>query len=336
MQPRNPYHALVAEAMLQQTQVSRVIEYFVRFIGRFPTVGSLAGAPEAEVMAMWSGLGYYRRARHLHGAAKEIVSHHAGRVPGDVDDLLELPGIGRYTAGAIASIAHGKAEPIVDGNVMRVLLRINGKDLHPGAKSTGDWAWDRAGELVGAATDPAAFNEGLMELGATVCSPPPSTPACEQCPLGDWCGAAAEGLTDRIPRAKVRKAASVVRAVAVVVRRGHEEDAATLLQQRPATGMWASMWQSPTVERESGSRFPTPEEAVERFSHLELRDLVGAASVTHQTTHRTFRIKVYSARVDKPGRSLPTGTMWLRPEEFASVALSSLQHKLMRAASGRR
>ncbi|MFG0315432.1 MAG: A/G-specific adenine glycosylase, partial [Phycisphaerales bacterium] len=175
---RDPYRSLVSELMLQQTQVSRVIEKFGPFLERFPTVEALAAAPEDDVLAAWSGLGYYRRARLLHACAKAIVEHHDGVVPDSLDDLLELPGIGRYTAGAIASMVFGQRAPIVDGNVARVLLRVHNKPVPQTEKTTIDWAWQRAEELVGACDDPAVFNEAMMELGATVCVP--KGPRCLQ------------------------------------------------------------------------------------------------------------------------------------------------------------
>jgi len=188
---RDPYFSLVSELMLQQTQVARVIEKFTEFVGRFPTVEALARADEGGVLAVWSGLGYYRRARHLHRAAREIVARFEGRVPTTVEELMTLPGVGRYTAGAVASMVFGRAEPLVDGNVARVLVRIEGRECS--AAEGVAWAWERAGELVRIAEapkgqsakrsllGPGVFNEGLMELGAVVCVP--RGPRCGVCPV---------------------------------------------------------------------------------------------------------------------------------------------------------
>jgi len=168
---RTGYRALVAEVMLQQTQVSRVAERYVEFLRRFPTVRGLAEADEQEVLAAWQGLGYYRRARNLHAAARLIVAERGGRIPRTVDGLRQLPGVGRYTAGAIASIVYGAPAPIVDGNVQRVIARWDANDAPPADASTVAETWRRAEDLVGATARPGVLNEALMELGATVCTP---------------------------------------------------------------------------------------------------------------------------------------------------------------------
>lgn len=172
---RDPYRVLVSEIMLQQTQVARVIEKYESFLARFPTIADLAAADEAEVLAEWSGLGYYRRARLLHAAARSVVADQEGEIPRDHATLLTIPGIGRYTAGAIASIAFDQPHPIVDGNVARVVLRIEARAETPNDPKGLKQTWSRAESLVHAAaessTSPGVFNEGLMELGATICTP---------------------------------------------------------------------------------------------------------------------------------------------------------------------
>lgn len=251
--PRDPWCSLVAEAMLQQTQVSRVAGEgpgtepgaFARFVARFPTPAALASADEAEVMALWAGLGYYRRARHLHAAARAIVERHGGRVPDDPAALRALPGVGRYTAGAIASIVFGRREPIVDGNVRRVLLRVAGNDADPASRDTETWAWAEAARFVAASARPGAFNEGLMELGATVCLPAPASPRCEACPWARACRARALGLEDRIPRAKRPPRRGVLHLLVVVVRDGRGR---LLLERRGPGGLWPGLWQPPTLE----------------------------------------------------------------------------------------
>ncbi|MFN9968973.1 MAG: A/G-specific adenine glycosylase, partial [Phycisphaerae bacterium] len=273
---RDPYRSLVSEFMLQQTQVSRVLEKFEPFLQRFPTVGALAAAPEQDVLAAWSGLGYYRRARLLHACAKSIVRDFGGVVPRDVDSLQELPGIGRYTAGAIASIVFNRPEPIVDGNVCRVLQRLDAKPGSASDKEVIAWAWERAESLVrqcpnspshlaarseGASTHrangadavtPATFNEGLMELGALVCTP--AAPKCLVCPLRDLCLAREQGLVDEIPAPKARAKRSRVYHDTVVVWRKTARGVEVLLEQRPATGLWAGLWQPPTVESATRTR----------------------------------------------------------------------------------
>ena len=288
---RDPYRAaLVAEAMLQQTQVSRVVEKYGDFVERFPTSHALAAADEHEVLGMWSGLGYYRRARHLHAAARMIVAEFGGSVPGTVEELLRLPGVGRYTAGAIASIAHGERAPIVDGNVARVLLRIHGKDAASDDKSVQGWLWERAEKLVAAADEPGVFNEGLMELGATVCVPGPGRPRCGECPVAGICAARREGRELLIPRAKTRAARKTVYCAVAIVERA---DGAVLVEQRDGKGMWAGMWQAPTLERED--RAPT---------RAELARAVGVAAGMLErvdafeflATHRRMMFEVYRAR----------------------------------------
>ncbi len=329
-QPRNAYHALVSEAMLQQTQVSRVVGYFERFIARFPTIADLARADEREVLALWSGLGYYRRARSLHGAARAIIARFGGEVPRRASDLITLPGIGRYTAGSMASIVFGEPAPIVDGNVMRVLLRLNGRDLDPAAKTTVAWAWKRAEQLARAAApgDVAAFNEGLMELGATVCVPPPASPRCEACPLREVCIARAKGVQDRIPRAKAARAPSAVRCAAVVIT---DARGRVLLEQRPPEGMWASMWQCPTLERAGAAALECAE--VEAFARLRggAGPLHRVGAFIHKTTHRTVRFTVYRAKAVACVRK-SAGRVWRVPDDLADLGMSNAAKRVIAMA----
>ncbi|MFN0012069.1 MAG: A/G-specific adenine glycosylase [Phycisphaerales bacterium] len=329
--PRNPYHALVSEAMLQQTQVSRVIDHFTRFIARFPTLAALASAPEREVLALWSGLGYYRRAKSLHAAARTIVADFNGSVPDRASELQKLPGIGRYTAGSIASIVFGEPAPIVDGNVMRVLLRLNGRDVNPAAKPTVAWAWNRAESLVRAAApaDVPSFNEGLMELGATVCLPPPSAPRCDVCPLRGDCRAFAKGKQDRIPRAKAVRTPSTVHCAAIVIT---DTRGRILIEQRPPTGMWASMWQCPTLEavpRRGGADVPS---ASEIAAFARMRGCTGpvsrAGAFTHQTTHRTLHFTIYTASAATCLRKA-AGRVWRTPTALADLGLSNAAKRVL-------
>ncbi len=320
-QDRDPYLSLVSEAMLQQTQVSRVIEKYGAFVSRFPTVGALAKADEQDVLGMWSGLGYYRRARNLHAAAKMIVTEFGGRVPRGVEELRRLPGVGRYTAGAIASIAFGERAPIVDGNVARVLLRVHGKDAASDDKSVQEWLWERAAALATAAKRPGTFNEGLMELGATVCTPGPGMPRCDECPLREMCVARREGRQLVIPRAKtpaVRK--TVYCAVAIVER----ADGAILVEQRGDKGMWAGMWQGPTVERTD--RAPTMAE-LGRAVGMPRGRLRAGEGFEFLATHRRVVFAAYLARVER-GHSPMRGEFRTR-EEIARLGLSNPQRRLL-------
>ena len=230
---RTPYRVLVSEAMLQQTQVAAVVPYFGRFVARLPTLADLAAADEQTVLRLWQGLGYYARARNLHKAARAIVQDHGGEVPRTVEALLRLPGVGRYTAGAVASIAYDVPAPILDGNVIRVLCRLDRIEADPRTPAVQKQLWARAAELVPDERGgrPGDFNSALMELGATVCIP--RTPQCLICPIAAFCQARAAGVQDRIPPAKK---AIVTPLVERDVFRLTNGDGALLIEQRPATG----------------------------------------------------------------------------------------------------
>ena len=314
---RDPYRSLVSELMLQQTQVSRVIEKFEPFLDRFPTVQDLAAAPEDDVLAAWSGLGYYRRARLLHACAKAIVEHHGGIVPDSLDELLKLPGIGRYTAGAIASMVFGQRAPIVDGNVIRVLLRVHNQPVPQTDKATITWAWKRAEQLVETCEDPAIFNESMMELGATVCIP--KGPKCLHCPISDQCGALAAGTTESIPIPKPRAKQKHLYCASLVICDGDS----IYLEQRPSIGMWAGMYQLPTLERDDRAHEPTElsQSGISTPEHIE--------SFTHITTHRIVEFAIY--RADAPSQ---TPENWTKHpiSSLDSLAISNAQVKALRIA----
>lgn len=305
------YHILVSELMLQQTQVATVVPYYRRWLARFGDVEALAAAEEAEVLKLWQGLGYYRRARFLHRAAKEIVARFGGQVPKDLEDLLSLPGVGRYTAGAVRSIGHGLAAPIVDGNVIRVLCRLDGIRQDPVLPVVQARLWERAEQLVpmggkdGAfSADVADFNSALMELGATVCRP--SNPDCQTCPLGRWCNAKALGLTDSIPPPKKRKAPSAETRYVFAIRR---EDK---LLVRPCEdgGRWAGLFELPTAGRSTDLE-PADRSVPPQPTGLKLGQVRYIASIGHTLTHRKYTFHVYWAK--HVGRGVPAGY------EFASV-----------------
>lgn len=316
-QTRDPYNSLVSELMLQQTQVSRVIEKFEPFLDRFPTVQVLADASEDDVLAAWSGLGYYRRARLLHACAKAIVEHHGGVVPELLEELLKLPGIGRYTAGAIASMVFGQRAPIVDGNVIRVLLRVHNQPIPQTDKSTIAWAWERAAKLVETSSDPAIFNESMMELGATICVP--KGPKCLHCPISDQCGALAAGTTESIPIPKPRAKQKHLYCASLVIRDGDS----IYLEQRPSVGMWAGMHQLPTLERDDRAHEPheLARSGTNRPEHIE--------SFTHITTHRIVEFAIY--RTDAPAQ---TPENWTKHpiSSLDSLAISNAQVKALRIA----
>jgi A/G-specific adenine glycosylase len=314
---RDPYRVLVSEFMLQQTQVSRVAERFPAFIRRFPTVRALADAHEHEVLAAWSGMGYYRRARLLHAAARAVALDHQGEFPRDPAAIRDLPGVGRYTAGAVASIAHGLPEPIVDGNVARVLLRVHGRPERPDDRAAAKWLWSRAADLVSAAPDPGAFNEAIMELGATVCTP--RSPRCSACPLADDCDARRLGTQDEIPppkRPATRRPLFVGVALAVDAR------GRRLVEQRPPTGLWAGLWQAPSVER--ADRFPSRPEIAES-TRLSVEADQPIDRFTHLTTHREVRFEVWPVSRGRAGG----GRAWRSPGQIEHLALGTPQRRIL-------
>ncbi len=202
---RDPYAIWVSEIMCQQTRVDTVIPYYERFLSRFPTPKALAEAEEDDVMSLWSGLGYYRRARLLHAGVKEVVAKYGGDVPKDAAERRGLPGVGRYTAGAIGSVAFGLPEPVVDGNVARVLSRLHEIDTPLGKAATEKRFWSEAEKLV-AGPRPGDLNQAVMELGATICTP--QNPACHECPLRDGCLARASGRQAELPAPERRRSRS--------------------------------------------------------------------------------------------------------------------------------
>ena len=252
--------------MLQQTQVSTVIAYWERWMRVLPTVQKLARAKPARVLKLWEGLGYYSRARNLQAAAREIVKTHDGQFPRDLADIRSLRGIGRYTAGAISSIAYGLPEPIVDGNVVRILTRIFGIRENPKDKATSEHLWSLAGTLVAKADDCSALNQSLMELGATVCTP--RQPDCAACPVARTCVARRENAIGSIP-AKGKPVRYVEKQIDVFI---VTDGACYLVQQQPAGGVNGGFWEFPNSESgnkysaaNSGQPFATARHSITRY-----------------------------------------------------------------------
>ena len=330
--PANPYHVLVSEAMLQQTQVATVLPYFARFIAAFPTVHALADADEQRVLTLWQGLGYYRRARNLHRAARVIVDRHAGRVPDTVAELLQLPGVGRYTAGAVASIAYDVPAPILDGNVARVLSRYRGISTPLNEPATQKRLWADAADLVERSGDPCDFNQSLMELGALICTP--RAAKCLYCPLRDGCNAFATGRVDALPvKTPKKKPLEVTHSIFALERRGR-----FLFERRPDDGLWAGMWQMPTLEGEAtdgpggrprgrvASRL-TPQTLVDHAAdryRLSIGTPQQRGSFTHATTHRMIRFDLYHAPVTA-GRLPARRATWRRLTDLADLPLANPQ-----------
>ena len=342
----DPYHVLVSEAMLQQTQVATVEGYFQRFIEAFPTLNALAQADEQTVLAQWQGLGYYRRARSLHAAARVIASRHGGRVPSTVEELLELPGVGPYTAGAIASIAHGVKAAIVDGNVARVLARLVCLDQpidRPGGLRS---LWSLAQCLVPEAREgfnhPGDFNQALMELGATTCTP--RGPRCGNCPLRKRCQAHASGDPTRWPvKSAPRKPLAVTHHAVALRTVTPEEGERWLLERRGDEGLWARMWQLPTLElapdgdREIDDR--TLRDWLRERLGLRARPLRRLAELRHATTHRAVAFVLWVGEVrglrglDAPK---PDATRrWVALSGVGSYPMSVPQRRLLKLAHER-
>ncbi|HZK80154.1 MAG TPA: A/G-specific adenine glycosylase [Humisphaera sp.] len=293
----DPYLVLISETMLQQTQVSTVIPYFERFLLQFPNLKALAEADEQQALRSWQGLGYYSRARNLQAAARVIVRDHGGRIPESADVLQTLPGIGRYTAGAIASIAFGKRAPILDGNVQRVLCRLDLIQADPRDAKTRGELWKRAEEILPRKRI-GDFNSALMELGALVCTP--RNPQCLLCPVRGHCQAFAAGLQEKIPAPRATKQTPLVLRRTYCIRRGNR----WLIEQRPPTGRWAGMWQFITVP----VTWPSECSAALPLSTTPPKTIT---TLSHALTHRRYQFEVFicDAREDDPFPILP-GRQW--------------------------
>jgi A/G-specific adenine glycosylase len=246
---KDPYAVWVSEIMLQQTQVATVIPYYQKFLKSFPTIRHLAKADLSRVLKVWEGLGYYSRARNLHRASRLISNHFHGRVPDQPKDLLALPGIGRYTAGAILSIAFNKAAPILDGNVKRVISRLVAVSDSPARGKTEARLWHFSESLLPKG-HAGSFNQGLMDLGAMICTP--KEPRCPKCPLRDLCKGKASGDPERFPAKALRKKIPHIEAVSAVI----QQEGRVLLQQRPPEGLLGGLWEFPNwpIEEKNDSQ----------------------------------------------------------------------------------
>jgi A/G-specific adenine glycosylase len=311
---RDPYRVWLSEIMLQQTQVATVLDYYARFLARFADVHALAAAPLDDVLALWSGLGYYSRARNLHRCAQIVVAEHAGDFPRTSAALMALPGIGRSTAAAIAVFCFGERVAILDGNVKRVLTRVQGdaRDLSIAANERALWAI--ATELL-PVRDVERYTQGLMDLGATLCSV--RAPQCDACPLAVQCRARLEGKPEHYP-VKSRRLA-----------RGQRENwwlwlewrGKVWLQQRPERGVWAGLWTLPLLDGEEEVR------AVAASLGVEFEPL---AAIEHSLTHFGWRLHPRRARLSrKPVQPLPGPGQWFEHATLAQVALPAPLRRLL-------
>lgn len=307
---RDPYAIWVSEIMLQQTQVVTVIPYYRRFMDQFPDVATLAAAAPDQVLASWSGLGYYSRARNLHRAARIIARDYAGRFPADIESLLRLPGIGRSTAAAICVFAFGARLAILDGNVKRVLARCFGVEGYPGDKRVEDALWRKAEDLLprqGIET----YIQGLMDLGAGVCVR--RQPRCAACPLHSDCVAHRRGLTDRLPVPKPKKALPRRKTIMLVLQHAGE----VLLEKRPDTGIWGGLWCFPEVARSEdiekicAQRFGARVTVLKPLPVLEHGFTHFRLSITPQQLHVTALVP----------RAAEPGHIWLPLAEARTAAI---------------
>ncbi len=325
---RDAYRVWISEAMLQQTRVEAVLPYFERFIARFPTVAELAAAPLEEVLAAWSGLGYYRRARSLHEAARTIVERHGGVFPSSSEALLALPGIGPYTAGAVASIAFDQPEPLVDGNVARVLSRLFAIDTPQESAAFRAATWGHARLLVAELGGRGAgdWNQALMELGALVCVP--REPRCLACPVRAHCRAHARGLVDELPLPKRRSAAIEVELHVALVRSGDG-----WLVGRRSGGRMEGLWELPTIEP-AGARLLAEADwprAPRGGPALAVGDELG--SVAHSITRHRIRARVFQGRWLAGPPAAPL--CFANAARIAELGPTGLTAKVLRAAFAR-
>jgi len=316
---KNPYLIWVSEVMLQQTTVKTVTPYFEAFVKRFPDVVSLAAAPEEEVLALWSGLGYYHRARNLLRGARHVARTSPGRFPRTLEAALAIPGVGLYTASAVLSIAHGVPLPVVDGNVRRVLSRLLALE-GPVWRREAPY-YNRAEQLLHR-DSPGDWNQALMELGATICTP--RKPRCPACPLRRTCEAHARGTEERFPETKARRATvDVTVAAALVERKGR-----VLLVRRSEGRLMGRMWEVPQTSLESGG---LPDLAREMQERHGLRVVPGQLAVRarHAITFRRIRVEGYHARLEGGLPRDPDRYRWATPEEARALPVSSLTRKVL-------
>ena len=326
-EPRDPYRVWISETMLQQTQAVTVIPYFQRFTERFPTLQALATAPLDDVLKVWEGLGYYARARNLHRAAQQIIAEFDGRLPDTVEALSRLPGIGAYTAGAIASLAFGRDAPVVDGNVKRVLCRVYAVrgDVRLPKVQRKLWALAEMNLPKGRA---GRWNEALMELGATVCLP--RAPRCDECPLAQACRARARGIQEKLPARAARRRTPHYDVTAAVIRKKGR----ILVAQRPLGGMLGGLWEFPGGKVEPG-------ESLEQCLRREIREELGieikvgqlVALVKHTYTHFRITLHAFECRLQR-GHPCAIGVSdwrWVTLEELDNFAFAVTDRKIIRA-----
>ena len=335
----DPYAVWVSEIMLQQTQVKTVIPYFERWMRELPNAGALANASSEKIHKLWEGLGYYTRVRNMQRAAHVVVAKHDGQFPTNFEDVIALPGIGRYTAGAICSIAFNQPTPILDGNVIRVLARVFAIRENAKEKATNARLWQLAGELVQAAalSSPrdssfvirhspsgpcSALNQSLMELGALVCTP--RQPKCETCPLARLCGARREGLVERLPNLGVRAAATARRFAACII----ERNGKFLVRQRPAGVVNGHLWEFPNVETSPSASQAATRQAIEAELHQPLASWTSFTTVKHTITRYRITLEVFRG-TENEHSPLPGGGEWCNAAKLRQLPFTSAHRKVL-------
>ena len=322
---RDPYPIWVSEIMLQQTQVITVIDYYLRFLAAFPTITSLAEADEQRVLRLWEGLGYYRRARQLHQAAQRIVADHDGQLPRDVATLRSLPGVGRYTAGAIASIAWDAREPILEANTIRVFSRLLAYREDPTRSAGQALLWQFSAALL-PERHAGIFNQAVMELGSRICAP--RAPHCDECPVRRLCPTREAGLQESIPAAKAKTVYEVVHETAVVIRRGPQ----VLVLQRGADERWPGLWdfpRFPSAERPRVACQPDLQEQVRLLTGLHVELGRPLATIKHGVTRFRITLVCHEAR-HVAGRLRGKCFRWVRPGELEDYPLSVTGRRISR------
>jgi A/G-specific adenine glycosylase len=327
---RDPYAIWISEILLQQTRVAAVEPYYLRFLRRFPDVGALARARLGSVLKLWEGLGYYSRARNLHAAAKIILRDFGGRLPETAKELQTLPGVGRYTAGAIASIAFARDEPVLDGNVERVLCRAFRIHQPPKAPATRKELWSLA-EMLPPPGQAGDFNQALMELGALVCLP--RTPRCDACPLRGRCGARRAGEESRLPVRKKKKALPHHTIVAAVIRKGGR----ILIDRRKPDGLLGGLWEFPGGKARRDETLPAAlRREVREEVDIGIRVGREIAVVRHAYSHFRITMHVFDCRW-RSGQAKAIGcadVKWVFPSQLRRFAFPRANHNILDLLTG--
>ena len=321
---RSAYRTWVSEIMLQQTQVATATGYFERFMQRFPSVETLAAAPLDEVLHLWSGLGYYARARNLHRAAQQVVLEHGGELPPQLDALQALPGIGRSTAGAILAMAHDQRQPILDGNVKRVLARVHAVPGWPGEAAVARRLWELA-ESHTPAHRVADYTQAIMDLGATVCRR--ARPACDACPVAALCAARQEGQQSEYPAPRPRRPRPLRHARMLLVQ---DAGGAVLLERRPASGVWGGLWCPPELGDEA------PESWGRRVLGAPVQTQPPLRQLRHGFTHFELEITPLRARLEGAAPRLMESDRWVwyNARSPAKLGLAAVVERLIAALDG--